>query len=117
MAESLEVYAARHKNKDVLKRSSSGGVFTALTDVCLNAGNAIACAVYNYDQHEVQFSIVTNADERDKAVGSMYVQANMGTIYKDSERWLKEHPDRLLMFVGLGCQVVAFKRYIEIKHL
>ena len=42
------VFAVKHKNKDVIYNSSSGGMFTALTDVFLNNNNAIASCIYDY---------------------------------------------------------------------
>ena len=49
------VYAGRLKNKVALMSSSSGGVFIALSDFFLENGNAVAAAIYNYDNHTTEF--------------------------------------------------------------
>ena len=36
----LIVYAAKVKKRDVLYKSSSGGIFTALSNICLKQGDA-----------------------------------------------------------------------------
>ncbi len=93
--------------------SSSGGAFTALSDVFLEEGNAVVCAVYDYISHRVLFRIVDSREQRDLARGSKYLQAEMGSVYRDSVSWLAGHPEGKLLFFGLGCQAAAFQRYME----
>ena len=40
------IYAARINDRDVLRSSSSGGLFTVLSDPFLRCGGAIVCSVY-----------------------------------------------------------------------
>ena len=37
----LECYAVKHKKRDVVKKSRSGGIFTALSDLVLESGGVI----------------------------------------------------------------------------
>ena len=46
-----QVYAGRTKDREVLKHCSSGGAFTALSDVFLKNGDAVLCSGYNYNSH------------------------------------------------------------------
>ena len=98
------VYAARVKDKELLKRSSSGGAFTALSDVFLENGDAVVCAVYNYTSHDCEYRLVLTKKERDEALGSKYVQSIPGKIFREAEKWLRDNPGRRLLFVGTGCR-------------
>ena len=110
-----KVYAGRLKDRDSLLRSSSGGAFVALSDFFLDNGDAVVCAVYNYKNHATEFQLIENREERDKAIGSKYMQSKPGRIYKMAEDWLKIHPAKKLLFVGMGCQADGFRKFAEIK--
>lgn len=111
------VYAARLKDQALLKKSSSGGAFRALSDVFLNAGNAVVCAVYDYDSHSTGFRMIFTKEERDQAIGSKYMQSIPGNIFRDALKWLKEHPEKELLFVGMGCQAAGFRRFMELSGM
>lgn len=111
------VYAGRVKDKSVLMRSSSGGAFTAVSDYFLSNGDAIVCAVYNYDTHDAEFQLITTEAERDAARGSRYMQSKPGNAFKDALRWLKANPDKNLLFVGMGCQAEGFRKFAEVADI
>lgn len=111
------VYAARVKDRELLERSSSGGAFTAISDYFLENGNAVVCAIYNYDSNRTEFFLVTDKKTRDQALGSKYMQSNPGNIYKSALKWLKNNPDKMLLFVGMGCQADGFRKFAEVNHI
>ena len=111
------VYAGRLKNESNLMKSSSGGAFTALSDVFLNKGDAVACAVYDTDLHSTVFRLITSVQERDAARGSKYMQSNPADIYKVCLQWLLDHPKNRLLFVGMGCQAEGFRKYAELTGI
>lgn len=111
------IFAARIKDKDVLCNSSSGGMFTVFSDYYLNSGYAIVASVYDYDKQLLNFRFITTKDERDKAIGSKYIQSKPGDIFRESYRWLIDNPEKKLMFFGMGCQADGFRKYIELKGL
>lgn len=104
------VFAARHKDREVLRASSSGGAFTALSDLFLARGDAVLCVRYDYASQAARFHLVFDRAARDASRGSMYMQSDPGDSWKEALAWLKAHPDRELLFVGLGCQTAAFAR-------
>lgn len=110
-----QVFAGRLQDKKFLLHSSSGGAFVAISDYFLDNGNAVACAVYNYENHVTEFRLIENKDERDKAIGSKYMQSKPGEIYKIAEKWLKTHTEKKLLFVGMGCQADGFRKFAEMK--
>lgn len=111
------VFAAKHKNKEVLKNSSSGGAFTALTDVFLEEGNALLCSHYNYETNLTEFHLVESFKDRDASRGSMYLQSDAKDSWKSGLHWLREHCDKKLMFVGVGCQAAGFLKFAEMNHV
>lgn len=110
-----KVYGGRLKDRAELILSSSGGAFTALSDVLLKNGDAIACSAYNYETNRQEFHIIENAAQRNAARGSKYVQSVPGDIFKEAEQWLSENPQKKLLFVGMGCQAAGFQKYAEAK--
>ncbi|WP_455617469.1 Coenzyme F420 hydrogenase/dehydrogenase, beta subunit C-terminal domain [Eisenbergiella sp.] len=111
------VYAGRVKNTDILMKSSSGGAFTALSDVFLDNKEAVACTVYNYTDHTAEFCLITNKEERDAARGSKYMQSKLGNIYFDIMVWMKKNPEKKLLFIGMGCQADGFRHFAEISGI
>jgi coenzyme F420-reducing hydrogenase beta subunit len=98
------VYACRTKDREVLAHSSSGGAFTAISDCFLERGDAVLCSSYDYDGHRARFGMVFTKQERNSARGSMYMQSYALDSWKESLEWLRENPDRKLLFTGTGCQ-------------
>ena len=109
------VYAGRLKDSASLLRSSSGGAFVAFSDYFLDNGDAVVCAAYNYENHVTEFQLIEKLEERNKAIGSKYMQSKPGQIYKAAEAWLNEHPKQSLLFVGMGCQADGFRKFAEMK--
>lgn len=111
------VYTGRVKDKSVLMRSSSGGAFTAVSDYFLSNGDAIVCAVYNYDTHDAEFQLITTEAERDAARGSKYMQSKPGNVFKEAAVWLQNNSEKNLIFVGMGCQAEGFRRFAEMSKI
>lgn len=111
-----KAYAGRLKDKEALLSSSSGGAFIALSDYVLSHKGAIACSIYNYHTSQMEFQLFTEAELRDKAKGSKYMQSIPGDIFQTCEKWVKENPEKKLLFVGMGCQAAGFLRYAEVKR-
>lgn len=112
-----KVYAGRLKDKELLLCSSSGGAFMALSNIFLNEGNAVVCAIYNYKTHTAEFQLVTTKEERDAARGSKYMQSKPGNIYKQAVSWLKSYQSKQLLFIGMGCQSDGFRKFAEISEV
>lgn len=112
-----KVYGGRVRDRELLLKSSSGGAFTAISDLFLDNGDAVVAATYNYQTHTEEFSFLRNKPERDAARGSKYMQSRPGSIFKEAELWLRENPNKRLLFVGMGCQAEGFRRFAEIKGI
>ena len=74
--EPLEYYVARHKSDAVCRNSTSGGMYTAITDVFLNQGNVVYSPAFDQRMY-LQHMRICNAAERDISRGSKYVQSDI----------------------------------------
>lgn len=104
----VEAYAARIKDKEILANSSSGGMFTVFSNYALCEGAALVCSIYDYQNYCVNYQLIDNETDRNKAYGSKYLQSEMGEIYKKCYEWLERNPHKKLYFFGMGCQAAAF---------
>lgn len=107
-----KAYAIRHRNLDIVKRSRSGGVFTAISDVVMNRGGIVVGAVM-IDKYTVGHVVAETAFERDAMCGSKYAQSIMGDVFKKVRDALQA--GREVLFSGTPCQVAGLKAFIGKK--
>lgn len=110
------IYAAK-TSPEIMKKSSSGGMFTILSDYIINKGGAIISAIYNADNKNVEFRLYGDVENRNLARGSKYIQASMLDIFNRGEEWVKLNPGKKLMFVGTGCQAAGFNEFAKKKNI
>lgn len=111
----VEIFATKSKNKEVVKKSSSGGMFTVLSDVFLNKDDAVAACKYSYDSDSVVFSLILDKESRDEARGSKYIQAELKDFFNELLDFLREHPDKKMLVVGTGCQIAGLDLVLKEK--
>ena len=102
-------YIAHNNDEDVVKRSASGGAFTALSNVILNQGGAIYGVVLDRELAAVH-SRAETAEERDRMCGSKYVQSRMGDIYPRVKA--DAEAGRPVLFTGTPCQAAGLRAYL-----
>lgn len=105
-------YAVKNRDDKVRMESRSGGVFTALTDQCLQ-NNGVIYGVALNGMFEAYHSRATNYEERDLFRGSKYIQSNVGDTYKKVKEDLSKGIS--VVFSGTPCQVNALKSYLGDK--
>jgi len=104
-----EVFALKHVDDEVRRKSTSGGAFTAISDYVLNHNGVVYGAILN-DNFQVIHSKAINKEQRDEMRGSKYVQSNLGNIFKDIKSSLES--DKLVLFTGTPCQNGGLKSYL-----
>lgn len=104
------VYAVKHVDEKVRLSSSSGGMFSALSDYVLANQGVIFGAGYDED-FRVCHKIAENQKDRDEFKGSKYVQSDVGNIFIDVKRRLEDN--RLVLFTGTPCQIAGLKAYLR----
>lgn len=104
------VYAAKHRDDDVRMNSSSGGMFTAISDYILDIDGVIYGAAFD-DNFVVRHQKAGTAQERNKFRGSKYVQSNLVGVFGDIKNELKK--GRTVLFTGTPCQNAGLRSYLN----
>lgn len=107
-------FAAFHKKDTVVENSSSGGVFTAVTDTILSR-NGVVYGAYMDEAFVVRHGKAKDSGMRDKFRGSKYVQSNMLHIFEEISEDVSKGV--MTLFAGTPCQVKAVYKFLEEKHI
>ena len=103
-------YACYTKNEYIRLKSSSGGIFTELSQIILEKGGVVFGVAFSDDFKSVKHIGVDNIDDLEKLRGSKYVQSDIGDTYKQAEEFLK--CGRFVLFTGTPCQIAGLKKYL-----
>lgn len=106
----INIYAAKIKNDEIRMRSSSGGMFTAFSDYFLQKGGVVYGAAHNENFETVHIR-AENAQDRDRCIGSKYVQSSMRDIFNQVKKDLQS--GRNVFFTGTPCQVAGLDSYLK----
>ena len=97
------------KDKNILKNSTSGGAFTAFSDVILDDSGYVVGAVME-DDFTIRHIAVCDKNGRDRMRGSKYVQSNTYGVFGNVKELLTE--GKKVLFTGTPCQCAALKSYL-----
>lgn len=100
----LKAFAASHRNKHILHKSSSGGVFSALAQHFLDSGGAVCGCIFDDNLNAIHICTEKETDFL-KIRKSKYLQSDVGLIYRDVKKRLNQ--GQLVLFTGTPCQVAA----------
>lgn len=110
----IQAFAAWHKDSDIRYQSSSGGAFTALSDVILSRHGSIYGVGFD-EQMQVCHQRATTAETRDRFRGSKYVQSALqqcfSLIFKDLQDGIS------VLFTGTPCQCRAVQLLCDARNL
>lgn len=106
------VYGARHKDFDEIKKSRSGAAFIAISDYILEQGGVVYGAGYK-DHFRVAHKRATTKAERDEYRGSKYVQSDLTGVFRQVKEDLSN--GFTVLFSGTGCQCAGLNAYIGKK--
>lgn len=101
-------FAAWSNDRDLIRRSASGGVFAALAVEVLRAGGVVVGSAM--ENSVARHIVIESIDDLYKLQGSKYQQSATQGIYRATEEWLKS--DRTVLFSGLGCQIGALYSFL-----
>ena len=105
-------FAARIVDDDILLKSSSGGVFSALAKRIIDAGGIVFGAALD-EKMSVNHISCDNVEDLSRLRGSKYVQSDIGRTYTEVESYLKK--GMLVLFSGTPCQVAGL--YAVLNHI
>lgn len=104
------VYAAKHRSDEVRMNSSSGGMFTAISDYILGNDGVIYGAAFD-KQFKVCHQRADNKEERNKFRGSKYVQSELKGVFTEIKKELEQ--GKMVLFTGTPCQNAGLHAYLQ----
>ena len=104
------VYAVKLKNDEDRLKSSSGGMFTAISDYVLKHDGVVYGAVFD-ENFNVCHQRAQDVQVRNKMRGSKYTQSRIYNAYELVKNDL--NAGRYVLFTGTACQCVALKKYLD----
>ncbi len=107
--EKVNAYAAWNNNSEVVRQSSSGGVFSALAAHIFSLGGCVFGVVWQ-DKETVSFRKAEDMETLAAMRGSKYTPAIPGNVYRDVRNELKA--GRHVLFTGTPCQVQALHSFL-----
>ncbi len=105
-------FTATYPDDKILRHSSSGGVFTALSEIILREGGVVFGAAFDKNWR-VHHTSIRSLDELDKLRGSKYVQSQIGDVYRQVRDALKSTQ---VLFSGTPCQCAGLKHFLGGDH-
>ncbi len=106
----MKILAINNKDEQIRRKSSSGGVFYILANQVVALGGVVFGAKFDED-FQVVHGYTETAEGIEAFMQSKYVQSDVGTAYKDAEKFLKE--GREVLFSGTPCQISALRKYLQ----
>lgn len=106
----LETYAAKNKDTEIQRQSSSGGVFFALAEKTIEDGGVVFGARFD-ENWEVIHDFAESLEQVKAFQGSKYVQSRIDDNFKRAEMFLKT--GRRVLFSGTPCQIAGLKLFLR----
>jgi coenzyme F420-reducing hydrogenase beta subunit len=107
------VYAVKHQNEAVRACSSSGGVFTAVSDLVLEGGGVIYGAAFD-TSFKIGHRKAETSAERDAFRKAKYVQSDLKNTFSEIQGFLKA--GRTVLFTGTPCQVAGLNGFLRQEY-
>lgn len=107
-AELPKTFVAINPDESARRHSSSGGAFSALSEIILRDGGVVFGAAFD-KKFRVLHTCAHNLDELKNLRGSKYVQSQIGDVYKQVKEALQSSS---VLFSGTPCQCAGLKNFL-----
>jgi len=112
--EPLNVFAAKNPNEEIRHQSSSGGVFSLLSECIIQKGGVVFGARFN-NTWEVIHDYTETMDGLVAFRGSKYVQSATRNTYKQTREFLES--GRKVLYSGTPCQIAGLKAFLQKDYI
>jgi len=102
-------FACINKNDNIRLMSSSGGVFSAISENVIGRGGVVFGAAFN-SKFELHHSYCESLESIRIYRGSKYLQSQIGDSYKNAKTFLDA--GRLVLFSGTPCQIGGLDSFL-----
>ena len=103
-------FVIQNKDADVLRNSTSGGFFTAISKWAISNNGVVFGAAFDKDM-ELKHSYAETLEDCKKFRGSKYVQSLIGNSYSLVRGFLVQ--GRIVVFSGTPCQVSGLYSFLR----
>lgn len=110
----LKAYMAISKDKNILKTSTSGGIFCEIAKYILKREGVVYGCSWD-DKIQATHIKIDTIEEIVKLQKSKYVQSDIKETYKETERYLQEN--KLVLFSGTACQIAGLRAFLTNKMI
>ena len=109
-------HACIASSENIVRDSSSGGMFTLLAEKIFQSSGYVVGAAWT-ETFAVKHVIIKDRSDLPKMQKSKYLQSYMGNVFKEIKEKLEENSP--LLFTGTPCQVAGLRTYLgkEYEHL
>lgn len=114
-AESSNIFLAINKELEIVKESSSGGVFSAIAKEFINDEKGVVIGAAFTSDNELKHIEVSRVEELYKLRKSKYIQSDISEIFFRIDYNLKKNTK--VLFTGTPCQVAAVKNVFKNNNL
>ncbi len=106
-----EAYAAWSVNKNIVCRSSSGGLYSVIADYVFRHNGVVFGAAFDKDWN---LRHIATFGEKDfsRTRGSKYVASFIGTTYREVHTYLSQ--GKMVLFSGTPCQISGLKSFLSL---
>lgn len=108
-----EAYLMQHKDDEICRQSTAGGVFTGIASYVIEKGG-IVFGVEMTEDYQVRHTSVETIEELVKFRNSKYVQSRIGTVFQQVKSELNK--GRMVCFSGTPCQVEGLRHFLGKDH-
>jgi len=105
------VFAAINNNEEIRLKSSSGGIFSLLSEFIIEKENGVVFGARYDSDWQVVLDYTETVDGLELFRGSKYVQARVEKAFIDCESFLKK--GRKVLFSGSPCQISGLKHFLR----
>ena len=110
----MKAYAAKSKDINVQKKSSSGGIAAELAMDCIRSGGIVYGVVYD-DSYNVITARIDNLRDCDKLYGSKYVQTNLKNTLSEVVSDLES--GKKVLYFGTSCHITGLLEILDRKQI
>lgn len=109
----IKVFAAKNKDEEVRRLSSSGGIFSAIAEIIIRKGGVVFGVRFD-DKWDVVHDKTDILAGINNFRGSKYVQSRNGESYQLIKELLIQ--DKYVLYSGTPCQVSGLLNYLGKKY-
>ncbi len=107
--EPIKCFAARSCNEQIRRTSSSGGIFTHMSQQTIEQGGVVFAAAFD-DKWQVQHTSCQSIEELAPFRGSKYVQSRVEQTFIEAREALR--CGRKVLYSGTPCQIAGLKLFL-----